>query len=149
MNAEEKEIARLREDLLTACDLLETYALPHDGPEKEVAYIIGRGRKSALSGDAAPSGSPSVRRPIMKADYWAQEYQKLGRIIHSQRKKIEELVEALRDMIKTFENVPEMAQACFDEPPEPKTEWDYRAFQTLHHANEELTKFNNEGKTND
>lgn len=65
-------------------------------------------------------------------------------IRQSERAKAEGLVEALRDMIKTFENVPEMAQACFDEPPEPKTFWDYQAFQVLFHANEALTKFNNE-----
>lgn len=64
--------------------------------------------------------------------------------IKVQRAKAEGLVEALREMIKTFESVPETAQSCFDEPPEPKTSWDYQAFQTLHYANETLTKFNNE-----
>lgn len=50
------------------------------------------------------------------------------------------LLDALRAMIEVFKNVPEEISFSYDEPLEPKTQWDYEAFQALGFANSTIAK---------
>lgn len=52
----------------------------------------------------------------------------------AQAAEIARLQRALTGMVETFQSVPEVAQNAFDEPPEPKTQWDYEAFLVLNEA---------------
>ena len=51
-----------------------------------------------------------------------------------------ELLEALRNMVEMFKDVPTLEQNSFDEPPEPKTQWDYEAYQMIGAARAAIAK---------
>jgi len=42
-----------------------------------------------------------------------------------------DMLEALQNMVEMFKTVPTLEQNSFDEPPEPKTQWDYEAYQMI------------------
>lgn len=51
-----------------------------------------------------------------------------------------ELLEALRNMVEMFKDVPTLEQNSFDEPPEPKTQWDYEAYLMIGAARAAIAK---------
>jgi hypothetical protein len=51
-----------------------------------------------------------------------------------------DLLEALKDMIEIFKDVPEAVIVNYDEPEEPKTQWDYDAFNILWKARSAFSK---------
>ncbi len=48
--------------------------------------------------------------------------------------RVAELESVLGEMVRAFENVPEVEQADLDSAPEPRSEWDYNAFALLRNA---------------
>ena len=52
----------------------------------------------------------------------------------------QDMLEALKDMVEIFKNVPEEAIVNYDEPAEPKTQWDYDAFYVLGRARAAIAK---------
>ncbi len=53
------------------------------------------------------------------------------RRLHEVEQQRDELLAALRNMVEMFKNVPTLEQNSFDEPPEPRTQWDYEAYQMI------------------
>ena len=51
-----------------------------------------------------------------------------------------ELLDALKAMVEIFKSVPEEVIVNYDEPTEPKTQWDYDAFQILGSARAAIAK---------
>jgi hypothetical protein len=51
--------------------------------------------------------------------------------LHPKLAAAHELLEALQNMVEMFKTVPTLEQNSFDEPPEPKTQWDYEAYQMI------------------
>ncbi len=52
----------------------------------------------------------------------------------------QELLEILQNMVEMFKDVPTLEQNSFDEPPEPKTQWDYEAYLMIGAAHVVIAK---------
>ena len=51
-----------------------------------------------------------------------------------------DLLEALRGMVEMFKDAPTLEQFSYDEPPEPRTQWDYDAILMIGDARAAVAK---------
>lgn len=51
-----------------------------------------------------------------------------------------ELLEALIGMVEMFKDAPTLEQFAYDEPPEPRTQWDYDAILMIGYARVAISK---------
>lgn len=64
-----------------------------------------------------------------KSDAWGNTQLTEALLLAEEQR--DELLAALRNMVEMFKNVPTLEQNSFDEPPEPRTQWDYEAYQMI------------------